>query len=325
MGARELFMESKANMSDKLDSENVFCTILTKGRLYQGLALLTSLNRVMGEDFFIFILCIDDESHSVLKKIKWNTFHLITEKELDAGIQSLKEERKIHEYCWTLKPVLCEHVMTNYSSIKRVTYLDSDLYFWENPNKIFKNQPNCSVLLSIEEKYKPNWKKASQRKMIKITGLYNSGFISFKQDKISLQSVKWWKDKCLESCKIAPEEGKFGDQKYLDELPSLFPNICAITTPGVNIGPWNYLKYQFSNVNDSIFIDDSLLIFYHFSSLRVVSKNKVNFVYRVNKKKLPFIYQIYIKAIKDIIDLVEKLDPNFNGFANDNDLQKYWN
>ena len=90
---------------------------------------------------------------------------------MDVDIQSLKEERKIHEYCWTLKPVLCEHVMTHYSSIKRVTYLDSDLYFWENPSKIFKNQPNCSVLLSIEEKYKPNWKKSSQRKMIKITGI----------------------------------------------------------------------------------------------------------------------------------------------------------
>ena len=96
-------MESKANMSDKLDSENVFCTILTKGRLYQGLALLTSLNRVMGEDFFIFILCIDDESHLASKKIKWKTFHLFTEKELDSVNNPLKEERKIDEYCWTLK------------------------------------------------------------------------------------------------------------------------------------------------------------------------------------------------------------------------------
>ena len=226
-------MESEAKM------RYYFCTILSKTRLYQGLALLTSLKRVMGEDFHLFIHCIDEETFTLLKKMKWKNSQLIPEKKLPNRIVSLKNERKVHEYCWTLKPVICDYVLRKYPAVNRITYLDSDLYFWGDPRQVFKKQPDCSVLLSIEEKYSPRANQAIQQRS-KITGRYNSGFISFKQDEIGRNAVRWWKEKCLENCRIDPAEGLFGDQKYLDELTGLFPAICDITTlasilaPGMN-------------------------------------------------------------------------------------------
>jgi hypothetical protein len=312
-------MESEAEMS------NYFCTILSKTRLYQGLALLSSLKKVMGDDYYIYIHCIDEESYNLLKKINWKNSKLIHEKKFAKRIVSLRNERKVHEYCWTMKPVLCEYVLLKYPSIERLTYLDSDLYFWGDPRGIFTNQRDCSVLLSIEEKYSPRVNQSIQRRMSKVTGLYNSGFISFKRDEIGLQAVTWWKEKCLENCRISPEEGLFGDQKYLDELSSLFPGICDISTPGVNIGPWNELKYQFSTINGSILIDNQLLIFYHFSGLRVSGKNNIQSVNRVNWKRRPLIYQVYSEAIDEAIEFAERIDPTFNGFAGTGDLQKYWN
>ena len=246
MGARESTMEAKVKLSDTLESENVYCTLLTKGRVYQGIAMLMSLNQVIRDPFTVFVYCVDDESYSLFKKLPWDHLVLIHENDFPEEIRTIKETRKIHEYCWTLKPVLCEYVMIHYPSVKRVTYLDSDLYFWEDPGIIVQNQPKCSVLLSIEEKYRPKWNKSRLKRRIKITGLYNSGFISFKRDENGLESIKWWKTQCLNQCSIQPEKGLFGDQKYLDELPKLFSNICSITMPGVNIGPWNRLKYQFS-------------------------------------------------------------------------------
>ncbi|MEH7492519.1 glycosyltransferase [Neobacillus niacini] len=318
-------MESEAKMRNRFNHyENIFCTILSRTRLYQGLALLNSLKKVMGDDFYIFIHCIDEESYNLLKKMKWKNSKLIHEKKLPRRIGLLKNERKVHEYCWTLKPVICEYVLRNYTFVNRITYLDSDLYFFGDPRGIFKNHQDCSVLLSIEEKYSPRANQSIQRRS-KITGLYNSGFISFKQDEIGLQAVTWWKEKCLVNCRIDPEEGIFGDQKYLDKLPDLFPGICDITTPGVNVGPWNELKYQFSNVDATFSIDEHLLIFFHFSGLRVTGKNKIQSVNRVNLRKRPFLYQIYYEAIDEVIDLVEKTDPTFNGFADEVDLQKYWN
>jgi hypothetical protein len=318
-------MEPEAKMSARLDSENIFCTILSKTRVYQGLALLTSLKQVMAEDFSLFIHCVDLESYKLLKKMKLENVHFIREKILDESIRNLKQERKIHEYCWTLKPVICDYVLNKYPSVKRITYLDSDLYFWSDPTSIFKNQPDCSVLLSIEEKYRPNMNQRIVLRKSRITGVYNSGFISFKNDEIGVQAVKWWREKCLEACRIAPGEGIFGDQKYLDDMPSLFSTSCNIATPGVNVGPWNVLKYQFSTVDHAVFINEHLLVFYHFSGLRVVAKDKVEFVYPVNRRKLPFIYSLYIKAITEAIELAAKFDPDFNGFADETALQRYWN
>jgi hypothetical protein len=320
--AREYSMESEAKVRNRYQDSIFFCMILSKTRLYQGLALLASLKKVMGDEYYIFIHCIDEQSYTLLKKLKWKNSKLIHETKLARGIVLLKYERKVHEYCWTLKPVICEYVLQNYTYVKRLTYLDTDLYFWGDPRVIFKNQPDCSVLLSIEEKYSPRANQSAQRRS-RITGLYNSGFISFRQDKIGLQGVRWWKEKCLESCKIAPEEGIFGDQKYLDELPDLFPSVCSITTPGANIGPWNELKYQFSNVDGTILIDDQVLIFHHFSGLRVTGKSRIQSVNRRNRR--PFIYQLYREAIDDAIELVERIDPDFNGYADELDLQKYWN
>lgn len=311
-------------MSDHIDTENVFCTILSSTRLYQGLALLTSLKQVMGNDFILFIHCVDETSFKLLKKIKMKNISVIPEKKIDERIVMLKKERKIHEYCWTLKPVICEYVLTRYPYVKRITYLDSDLYFWGDPRWIFKNQPDCSVLLSIEEKYHPNINQRFFQRKIQITGKYNSGFISFKNDQIGVQAVKWWKENCLKACRISPEEGIFGDQKYLDGLSSSFSNCCDIKTPGVNIGPWNVLKYQFSNVDKYVLINEHLLIFYHFSGLRVAAKEDIQIVYGMNQKRLPFIYPLYIKAIREAIDSVAKLDPSFNGFADENDLKRYW-
>ncbi|MEH7273553.1 glycosyltransferase [Neobacillus vireti] len=256
--------------------------------------------------------------------MKWENSKLIPEKKLAKSIVLLKNERKVHEYCWTLKPVICEYVLRNYPSVKRITYLDSDLYFWGDPRTIFKKQPDCSVLLSIEEKYSSRANQAIQRGS-KITGLYNSGFLTFKQDEIGLQAVTWWKKKCLENCRISPKEGLFGDQKYLDELPERFGNVCTITTPGVNVGPWNELKYKFLKVNESILIDHHLLIFFHFSGLRVISKNNIQSVNTVSKKRSPFIYQLYREAIDEAIELVENIDRTFNGYADELDLQRYWN
>ena len=325
MGAGESPMEPKVKLNDKFESENIYCTILTKARVYQGIAMLMSLNQVIRNPFTVFVYCVDDETYSLFEKLSWDYLVLIHENKFPEEIRAIKEKRKIHEYCWTLKPVLCEYVMIHYPSVKRVTYLDSDLYFWEDPDRIFQNQPKCSVLLSIEEKYRPKWKKSRLLRRIKITGLYNSGFISFKQDEIGLQSVKWWKKQCLNNCSIDLKKGLFGDQKYLDELPKWFPKVCPIATPGVNIGPWNYLKYRFTKADQSIHVNDQLLIFYHFSSLRVIDKDHIKFIYRVKKDTLPFIFGIYKKALSDAVELAEKIDPHFNGFATKTDLTKYWN
>src|SRR5581483_9240635 len=61
-----------------------------------------------------------------------------------------------------------------------------------------------------------------------------------------------------------------GDQKYLDEWPSLYPGLVILKHPGGGVAPWNVEAHTVSEQNGQVVIDGRPLIFYHFHALRVV-------------------------------------------------------
>ena len=304
--------------------ESVYCTIMTKSRLYQFLAQVVSLKKIRSGDFRFYVLCVDQEAFEVLNKLNWTNVHAILDEELGEEVLALKKERRIHEYCWSLKGLWLETIFQKYPEVMRVTFMDSDLYFWDDPELIFKAQGDCSVLLSREEKYSPKWRASFVKKLTRLTGEYNSGFISFKRDEMGISCLSWWKEKTLEACRIDPRKGIFGDQRYLNEMPQLFSNICDITTAGVNVGIWNYRKYTFSEKEGRVFIDKTPLNFYHFSGVRVINnENKVELVHET-VENTPFVFTLYQDILTGIVMLVKQIEPEFDGFASKEDLQKYW-
>ena len=304
--------------------ESAYCSLMTKSRLYQLLAMIVSLNKVRAGKFRFFVLCVDDETYLLLKKLNWENVTVFRDHEFGEDILALKKKRRIHEYCWTLKALFLEMVLTKYPEVMRVTYMDSDLYFWDDPEIIFNEQPDCSVLLCREEKYRPEWRPNFIKRVTKITGEYNSGFISFKRDEMGIACLSWWKEQTLEACRIDPMKGIFGDQKYLNEMPQLFSNICDITTPGVNIGPWDYRKYTFSEKNEQVFINRIPLIFYHFSGVRIKKSDNGPELIHECEVNTPFVFNLYQKLLSYLITMINHIEPGFDGYATKEDLQKYW-
>jgi hypothetical protein len=293
---------------------SVFCMVVSRTRLIQAIACFLSLYKNM-DNFKVYILCVDEKCYEFLKEINSDKIVLVTIAELNReDLLAIKASRKLNQYCWTLKPGFIKYIFTLDDSINRVTYIDSDLFFYQNPNVIFENQPDASVLLSSGEIFLPMYSKEFNQTMQTLTGNFNSGFISFKKDINGLQCVNWWDKMCVDSCTSNPEDNKFGDQKYLDDMPFLFNNVYEITTQGINIGHWNYLKYKFTVSNDNVMVNNNKLIFYHFSGFRIISKYDIRQVHEEDRVNIPFIYQIYKRALGKIIDDVEKIDPNFKEY-----------
>ena len=287
--------------------KNGLCMVLSKYRLYQGIALYRSLSDTH-KDFKVFILCMDDETYEVLKLLDLEKITLVKSYKLENKILlEKKAERKLNEYCWTLKPLFLEYIMAN-TDLERVTYIDADLYFFSDCSKIFEDAPRSSVLLSNHD-FPKNLSHITDR-----CGKYNSGFISFKRDKDGLRCLAWWKGKCLYWCGDKTEKGKFGDQKYLDNMPLLSKRVCEVRTPGVNIAPWNHEKYRFSINNGEVYINEFKLIFYHYCGFRVVNKNNFVLTLDIDKKLIPIIYTPYTTAIQKAIDDIEKIKPDFDGY-----------
>jgi hypothetical protein len=249
---------------------------------------------------------MDEDTFRILDAAKLSNVTLTKLSNIeDENLLNIKSTRKIEEYCWTLKPVFLTHILEQNEFIDRITYLDADLYFHNNPELMFEGSENCSVLLS-EHDFNENIKNIEES-----VGKFNAGLISFKNNVSGRLSMQWWKEQCLNWCLNTTITGQFGDQKYLNDMIKLFEEVCSIDVPGVNIAPWNDEKYKYKVVDDKLFIDDNPLILYHYCGFRVHDKNSCILMFGDNCS--PIIHHPYMKAIKNSILLVDKIDPNFNG------------
>lgn len=297
--------------------ESVFCTVLSRFRVYQALALLWSLKQVGAPQRF-FILCMDNQTLRLLKRMRIKDVILLSPGDIrNLEPERFKKSRKLNEYCWTMKPVLIETLFEKFSDIDRVTYIDADLFFYSNPAVVFRRQPEASVLLTRGEIAISRLSKPAALVFQDMMGEYNSGFISFKRDESGLACLSWWKDQCMASCVSEPQNGQFGDQKYLESMPYLFRNVEEVTTPGVNIGHWNSDKHRFRAHNGYLYIDCYRLICYHFSGYRILKNGSILQIFETDRSVRPFFYEDYTSVLKVIIKEVAKLAPEFNGYSDE--------
>ena len=300
--------------------DEVFCTIVSRLRAFQAIALFMSLKNVSPK-YQIYVLCVDSSTYNLFSKMKFSNVRLVRAQELsDKKLEEVKKQRKLNEYCWTLKPVFIEKLFIENPSIVRVTYIDADLFFWNNPSKVFINQPDSNVLLSRGDIIIPMLPLPLIKLLQDLMGLYNSGFISFKRNKEAQECLSWWKNCCLDSCISTPESGKFGDQKYLDEMPKLFLGVDEITTPGVNIGHWNNANHQFEFFDGVLCADNRKLICYHFSGYRFLRNGDILKIHENDRVYVPFFYSNYNEILVGIIRSIGAIDPTFDGFSTDEDV-----
>ena len=106
-----------------------------------------------------------------------------------------------------------------------------------------------------------------------------------------------WRDKCMDWCFNYYEDGKYGDQKYLDEWPEKYPDIVHIFSQESSAqAPWNALRFPYSDA-----------IFYHFHGFKILSKNKYFLsTYLIPRPTYINIYLPYIHCIKKIILKLEQ-------------------
>ena len=89
--------------------------------------------------------------------------------------------------------------------------MDADLYFYQDPQILIDEIPKNKSVLITQHNYYPKYDQS------KTSGIYCVQFMYFKNDNEGMKVLKWWRDKCIEWCYNRFEDGKFGDQKYLDD------------------------------------------------------------------------------------------------------------
>ena len=242
-----------------------FCTLFDKNYLTRGLALHSSLLE-HARPFKLWILCMDQETYTILAKLKLTNVILIKLSDFeDKQLLAVKSTRTPEEYCWTCTPSLPLYIFEKFPKVKMISYLDADLYFYSSPKPIFDEMEKKSIMI-IPHRF------ADRKKLKeKMNGTFNVGMLSFRRDTEGIKCLKWWRDQCLDWCFYRFEEGKIGDQKYLEQFPRLFKNICILNHVGAGVAVWNISQYRVWRNDKIIYIDGAPLIFYHFADLEIYS------------------------------------------------------
>lgn len=293
-----------------------FCTLFNSNYLSRGLVMYESLKENC-PDFHLFIFSFDDTSDQFLRKLVLEKVTVISLKEFeDAELLRVKPTRNTAEYCWTCTSSTILYCIEKYD-LPHCTYLDADLYFYSDPSVLIKEMGDNSVLIT-EHRYSPQYEKSVK------SGKYCVQFITFRNDSSGLKVLRWWRERCLEWCYARHENGKFGDQKYLDDWTTRFEKVWVLQNLGGGIAAWNVQQYKFNFENQHIIGMEKKsgkefpVVFYHFHYVRFYFDNLVELGRRtLDNQVLSLIYKPYIEKLNKKANEIRCINPdiNANGFT----------
>ncbi len=261
-----------------------FVTCFDSFFLPQGLALYQSLSNQVN-DFTLWVICLNDSAADILSKRSLPNIRLLKLSDLEnQKLLSVKTTRSRTEYIWTLSPFIPGWIFEADKSVDRVTYLDADMFFFNNPSRIYKEfEESGKAILITEHAYD---KKYDQSLML---GKFCVQFIIYKRN-LSDEVTKWWADRCIEWCYGKWENGKYGDQKYLDQWPQLFPEkVHVLTQLNCILAPWNSSRYPSNE-----------FVAWHFHGFRLLMNRKVllHARYEISSLVDNDIYTKYLEVVR---------------------------
>ena len=275
-----------------------FCTLFDSNYISRGLALLGSLKKV-SPDSHLFVVAFDEACYQYLKNLHEPELTVISLAEFeDEKLLQVKPGRTAAEYCWTCTPSIILYCIERFG-LPSCTYLDADMIFYDNPAILIDEISDKSVLIT-EHRYTRDYDVSATH------GKYCVQFMYFKNDENGLTALRWWRDRCLEWCFNYMEDGKFGDQKYLNDWTERFPGVHVLQQPGGGLAPWNIQQYSVEEVTDKIFITDKNkgrrypVVFFHFHGLKFFSDEKVaccDALYELNDDVKELFYFPYFRCL----------------------------
>jgi hypothetical protein len=248
--------------------------------------------------YTLWILCVDDEVHEALARLNLPNVRLLQLSKLETlELLAVKPTRSIGEYCWTLTPFSLRFVFEADTTVSRVTYLDADMWFRKNPAQIFNElETSGKDVLITDHAYAPEHDQSAA------SGQYCVQFVTFTR--FGGEGVrKWWEERCVEWCFARYENGKFGDQKYLDDWPVRFASIVhVLDNKELTLAPWNATRFPYGNA-----------VTWHFHSLRITLVYSNSLVVVCGPYLLPectrnYVYQPYLNDLRAAIECMSVVD-----------------
>jgi glycosyltransferase involved in cell wall biosynthesis len=159
-----------------------------------------------------------------------------------------------------VKPWMFAHLFAR--GYDRVVYFDPDIFLFsplaELDSSFITLTPHLTGRISGDE-------HPSERTIL-IAGTYNLGFLAVSRHPQLDRFLNWWQEKLEYQCVVDTARGLFVDQKWMDLVPGLFPDVRILRHDGYNVAYWNLEHRSIAAAtNGERTVNGEPLRFYHFS------------------------------------------------------------
>ncbi len=302
-----------------------FVTLFNSNYLSRGIVMYESLKKHC-PDFHLYVITFDEVTYNYFQKFPQQNLTAVSLQQFeDEKLLEIKPSRSAGEYCWSCTASTVLYAINTYK-LNHCVYVDADMCFYANPQVLFDEWGSKSVLIT-EHRYTPEYDQS------KISGIYCVQFVGFKNDKDGIEAVTYWRNECIKWCYMREEDGKFGDQKYLDDWTTRFKNVHLLQHLGGGIAPWNMQQYNFTKSGSKIVGKEKSSgkefesVFFHFHGLKIFSDNISSLTgetYEMNPDALELFYKPYVADLMRASEIIHaNTDHSFNanGAANNSPLK----
>ena len=153
-------------------------------------------------------------------------------------------------------------------------YLDPDIYVVNQMEEIRDCfAEGAEMILTphicspIEDEYLPNDFTMLQ------SGIYNLGFLALANTDQVRGLLHWWAARLRHDCRMDPDQGLHVDQKWMDLSPAFVEQTKILHHEGYNVAYWNLMHREVRRASGCWFVNESPLIFFHFSGAELSNPN----------------------------------------------------
>lgn len=262
-------------------------TIAESGFFPHLYALKSSIDRV-GWQVSLTVVCVDDELARMVNDADWSNVVAVPPSEyMTPNLAEVKRTRSIGEFCWTLTgpTLMLASAMSGRSDW--TAYVDTDVWFARYPKRTMEEftQSAADVMITPHG-FAPDYDSTER------AGRYVVQFLPVRRGAVD-DILATWSANCLADCSVDSTVGQLGDQKYLEDWPSLYGDrVHVLSDPGLIQGPWNMTRYPYSEAEA-----------FHFHALRW--KGGRRFWIGANRIPQPTIRHAYDPYLREVLRGIE--------------------
>jgi hypothetical protein len=216
----------------------------------------------------VMVLCLDDRCLAYMTGLKLDRVALLSLCDLERvtpRLMRVRSDRSKGEYIFTCIPALVRYALEQSYFGNYVAYLDSDVYFYLNPTEgLFGDLHRLGGSIGLT-----SHRFSEDLKHLRQYGDFNAGCVVFRNDERGRAASTWWSEACLDWCWDYPEDGRYANQGYLNDIARQFEGACVLPAGGLNVAPWNMSGTAIHQIGQTYCLEDGTpLVFFHFHGLR---------------------------------------------------------